>query len=164
MSSACVELLLQRAATLGLALLLCACSGGQDAPQDRIRASIGALQQAVQDGSLKQAAGYLHPNYQDERHANKAAALRSLFAYLRRHDAIHLFVRITSIEVAPQQQTAQAVAYVAMAGVPVASVETLVSVEADLYRFELQLEEYDGSWIVRRADWRRADVRALLPH
>ena len=113
---------------------------------------------------MKQAAGYLHPNYQDKSHANKAAALRSLFAYLRRHDAIHLFVRITSIEVAQQQQTAQAVAYVAMAGVPVASVETLVSVEADLYRFELQLEEYDGSWIVRRADWRRADVRALLPH
>lgn len=153
-----------RAAVLGLTLLLCACSGGQDTPEDRIRALIGELQQSVQDESLKQAAGYLHPHYQDDRHADKAAALRSLFVYLRRHHAIHLFVRITSIDVAPQQQTAQAVVYVAMAGVPVESVETLVSIRADLYRFDLRLEEQDGSWLVRRADWQRADMSALLPH
>jgi hypothetical protein len=145
-------------------LLLCACSGDRDAPEDRIRTLIGGLQQSVQDESLKQAAGYLHPNYQDDRHANKAAALRSLFAYLRRHDAIHLFVRISSIDVAPQQQTAQAIAHVAMAGVPVVSVDTLVSIKADLYRFDLQLEELDGSWLIRHANWQRADMGVLLPH
>ncbi len=163
MSSACVESLLPRAAVLGLTLLLCACGGGQDTPEDRIRTLIGGLQQSVQDESLKQAAGYLDPNYQDDHHANKAAALRSLFAYLRRHDAIHLFVRIASIDVAPQQQTAQAIVHVAMTGVPVESVDALFSIKADLYRFDLRLEEQDGSWLIRHASWQRADMGVLLP-
>ena len=87
----------------------------------------------------------------------------SLFACLRRHDAIHLFVRITSIEVAHsnrQHRRWRMSPWRCAGGV----CRDLVSIKADLYRFELQLEEYDGSWIVRRADWQRADVRALLPH
>jgi hypothetical protein len=50
---------------------------------------------------------------------------------------------------------------VAMTGVPVESLETLVSLKADLYRFDLQLLN-DDDWQIRRAAWQRTDPGSLI--
>ncbi len=51
---------------------------------------------------------------------------------------------------------AEVVAYVAMGGVPMDSVETAVSVKADLYRFDVQLVQGEDDWLITRARWQRA--------
>jgi hypothetical protein len=43
-----------------------------------------------------------------------------------------------------------------MAGRPVASAGELVGVNADLYRFDLELIRRDGKWQVQRAAWEPA--------
>ena len=53
------------------------------------------------------------------------------------------------------------VVYVAMTGVPVESIDALISLKADLYRFELGLLEEGGEWRVIRSRWKRVDPRVL---
>ena len=150
-----------RAALVASILLMSACAGPQDTPEARVRQLIEGVEQAVESGSVKAAAELLHADYSDRWHPDRRAAARSLFGYLRRHDNIHLFTLIKSIAVAPAEDAADAVVFVAMSGVPVESVETLVSVKADLYRFDVNLAVADGDWLVRSARWSRVTETAF---
>lgn len=150
-----------RVALVILMLALAACGEPEDTPEEQVRQLIDAMEQAVEVGSVKGAAGLLHSDYRDRWHPDRRAAARSLFGYMRRHDNIHLFTLIKSITVKPSQDAADAVVYVAMSGMPVESVETLVSVKADLYRFDVSLATLDGDWRVRTASWERATEAAF---
>ena len=152
-----------RAVLAAVVVLLSACGGPDDTPEARVRQLIGAMEQAVESGSVKSAAELLHADYSDQWHPDRRAASRSLFGYLRRHDNIHLFTLIKSIAMTPAQDAADAVVYVAMSGMPVESVETLMSVKADLYRFDVNLATVDGDWLVRSARWTRATEAAFTP-
>lgn len=146
-----------------LALVLVGgCARDGETPEQRITAVIEGVEQAVEEGSVKSAAALLDPGYRDEWHANRAAASRSLFGYLQRHRGVHLFTVIRSIALADDARTAQAVVYVAMTGVPVDSVETLIALRADLYRFDIELGlDADDAWRVRTARWQPADLKVL---
>ena len=149
------------AAACGVALLA-GCSGEPASPEQRIHERIGALVQAVEAGSVGQAAESLHPQYRDERHADNTAAMRSLRAYLARHRGIHLFTLVRELAPASDGSAAKAVVYVAMTGVPVDSLQTLISLKADLYRFDIELLPMeDGEWRIAQARWRRADPALL---
>jgi hypothetical protein len=151
-----------RACALLLAsALLVACGGDPASPEERIGALIDAMEQAVEAGSVEQAAELLHPNYRDDIYPNKSAAMRMLAAYLRRHSGIHLFSVVDTIDLAPDGAGANAVIYVAMSGVAVDSVETLARLRADLYRFDVELGLLEGDWRVLHGRWERADIAML---
>lgn len=160
MFSACVKRLC-RVAFAGLVLTLAACGGDQSSSEDRVRALIDAMEQSVEAGSVRKAVGFLHADYTDPRHPSRQAASRTLLGVTQRHRDIHLFTLTQSVELAPQQDSATAVVFVAMTGIPVDSVEALISVKADLYRFELALIEEEGEWRILSSHWQRADPRAL---
>ena len=50
-----------------------------------------------------------------------------------------------------------------MGGVPMDSVETAVSVKADLYRFDVQLLQADDAWSITGARWQRASAELFAP-
>lgn len=160
MSSVCVRQIL-RAAGLVLWFTLTACGGDQVSAEDRVRALIGLMEESVETGSIRQAADLLDTRYTDPLHGNKAAAMRTLFGITRRHRGIHLFTLIREVELTPTQEAANAIVYVAMTGVPVESMQALISLKADLYRFELGLVEKDGEWLILSSRWERADPRLL---
>ena len=162
MYSACVERRL-RAAVLAVAVIVfAACGGEPPSAEQRVHGAIDGLAQAVEAASIRQAAEFLDPQYRDDRHPNKAAAMRSLFAYMRQHRDIHLFTLIKTVELAPDGRAANVVVYVAMTGIPVDSVQTLISLNADMYRFDVDLlPAADGQWRVTHAQWRRADLTVL---
>jgi len=157
---ACVKRL-SWGAMLALCLTLAACSGNNLPAEDRVRALIDAVAQAVEAGSVRKAVGFLHADYSDPRHTGRQAAGRTLFGLTRRHSGIHLFTLTKTVELSPQQDSATAVVYVAMTGVPVESVEALISVKADLYRFELVLVEEEAEWRILGSRWRRVDPSTL---
>lgn len=142
-------------------LMLAACSSEQDPAEERVSALIGQIEQAIESRSVREAVDYLHADYSDPRHANRRAAGASLFGLVQRHRSIHLFSLIKTVTPAADQASAQAVVYVAMNGVPVESIDALISLKADLYRFELGLVEQDGEWRVMRSRWERVDPRVL---
>jgi len=156
----CVKAL-GRAMCAASCLLLAACSTEQSSPEQQVRTLIESVQQSVEEGSVRKAGDLLHEGYSDPRHANRHAAMRTLFGITQRHRGVHLFTVIKTIDLMAQQDSADAVVYVAMTGVPVESMQALVSLKADLYRFDLELVEENGQWLVLSARWERVDPRLL---
>ncbi len=146
------------------AVLVClvACAADPESPEDEIRRLIDAMEQAAESGSVSQVAEGLHSSYTDAWHQNKAAALRTLFGLFRRHGNIHLFSILKSIQLSDGEKAAKSVVYLAMSGVPVDSLETLLAIKADLLRFDIELLLSDGAWQVSAAHWQRADPAVLL--
>jgi hypothetical protein len=145
-----------------LVLLLAGCGGQQDNPEAQLRAAIAEVEQAVEARSLKQAAAYISPDYRDGRGYDRRADTRLLLGYLHRHRNIHLLTRISELQLAADGGSAVVQLYVAMTGVPVESMESLVNIHADLYRFDLQFKVGDEGWQVTRATWQRATSDDLL--
>ncbi|MDJ0741304.1 MAG: hypothetical protein QNJ91_16435 [Gammaproteobacteria bacterium] len=148
-------------AVAALVVALLAACGPAATPEQQIRQLVADMEAAVEDGSVTAAGELLHTEYADEWHPNRRAAVRSLFGYLRRHKDIHLFTVVRSVDVAADGRSADAVVYVAMTGVPVQSVETLLSVNADLFRFDIVLAQSDDAWRARRARWQRVGADAF---
>jgi hypothetical protein len=145
-----------------LVLLLAGCGGEPDDPAARLRATIGDAEQAVEVRSLKQAAAYISPDYRDERGNDRRAVTRLLFGYLHRHHNIHLLTRIGDLQLADDGKHAAVQMHVAMAGVPIESLEALLSIRADLYRFDLRFVDTDEGWLLISARWQPARLDDLL--
>lgn len=141
---------------------LVACSVEPASPEDEIRHLIDALEQAAETGSVSEVAEGLHASYADRWHPNKVAAMRTLVGLLRRHSHVHLFSIVKSIQFPTEQDQARAVVYLAMSGVPVDSVEVLLALKADLFRFDIELLSSEGVWQVTSARWQRANPAELM--
>jgi hypothetical protein len=135
--------------------MLIACGDG-GTPQERIRTLVSSMQSAIERGSLGDASELLAENYRDNVHADRKAAIRSLFVYLRRNRNIHLFVRVSDIRMQEEGKRARMVAYAAMTAKPVDSPQGLIPLKADLYRFDVDLQLDDGEWRFLSARWRPA--------
>jgi hypothetical protein len=140
---------------LALSVLPGACSDAPDTPEQRVRALIHAAQQATEERDWRAFEDFATPDYSDRAGRDRRDVVRLAAGYMLRNRSIHLFTRIASIEVLPPDQ-AEAVVYVAMAGSPVTGLEQLLSLSADLLRFDLKLREVDGEYRVFRADWKPA--------
>lgn len=127
-------------------------------PEVRIRAAIDAIEQAAERRSLDGVAEHVSDDYSDAWHSDRRAALRSLLVYFQGHQDIHLLTRISEIRLSDDASTATATMYVGMAGVPVESAEALLTVNAELYRFDVELQRDGDDYQVVAARWRRASV------
>lgn len=156
MCSACAKPVL----AIGLAVLLAGC-GAAPSPGDRLKAAIAAFVEALEDGEPRRAGELLHPAYQDTRHPDRRSAVASLFWYTRQHRDIHLFTLVRDSDIDAASDSARTGVLVAMAGVPIESIETLVSINADLYRFDVDWRHEDGEWRATSAQWQRADLSSL---
>ncbi len=76
-------------------------------------------------------------------------------------ETIHLYAHIQSVTL-PQPDRAKATVFVAMAGVPIAAVQDLPALRADLHRFEIDFAREEKTWRVQRAAWRRAEPGEFL--
>lgn len=137
-------------------LLSCA---DESSPEAQIERLIGQFEHAVESATLRDAAELVADDYRDDHHGNKAAAMRSLFAFTRHQRALHLFTLIDSIDV--DGEFAAAVVHAAVTRVPVESREALVSLNADLYRFDIALSAADGDWLIQTARWQRVGADFL---
>lgn len=148
------------ALVLCLAIALTAC-GVDPSPEEQLKTAIASFVEAVEDGEPRRAGEVLDPSYRDVRHSDRRGAVASLFWYTRQNHNIHLFTVVSDITVDAVSGTARTDVFVAMAGVPVESVEALVSIRADLYRFDVDWRNVDGTWRVVSSRWQRADMSAL---
>jgi hypothetical protein len=69
---------------------------------------------------------------------------------------------VQAIELA-SERAARLELIAALAGTTIPDVEALARIDADLYRFELELRlEADDDWRVTRAEWHPASLQDLL--
>ena len=145
-------------ALAGALLVALACGRDATPPEERIRAVLAALEsgaEAKNAGAMKE---HVSETYADA-HGNDKRAIAQLVAFhLLRNQSVYLLTRVRAVAVeAPGKGRAEVL--VAMAGTPIDGPEALLSLRADLYRFDLEFaEEADGAWRIRSAEWRPAAV------
>jgi hypothetical protein len=140
------------AIALGLAL---ACADAPETPEERVRAALGAIEEAAEARDVAALREQLSETYSDAR-GNDARAVAGIATFhFMQNRSLHLLVRVRHVEVTAPGE-ARAVALVAMAGSPIPGPEALAALRGSLYYFDVRLREEDGSWRVTSAQWEPA--------
>lgn len=146
---------------LAVALALAGCRSGPVTPEAQIRAAIARAEKAAEEKDIGTLKELVSDRYRGDEGVDKKTLTLLLAQEFMRHQSIHLFTRISSIEIDPPGN-ARVVVFVAMAGRPIASPEELAAVRADVYLYELGLaEEEPRQWRVTTATWRPAEIDDL---
>jgi hypothetical protein len=122
---------------------------------------VSAMEAAVELRSLDKVKEHVDSTYSDEWNGNRRAALRALLFYFQGHQSIHLLTRISNIDLNDDATGASVIVYVGMAGNPVEKSESLIDLNADLYRFDIKLVADGNDWLISSARWQRARVEDL---
>ena len=141
------------------AILASACSDDALSPEAEVRAWIDAAAETAERREAGALADMVHSGYLDQQGNNKQQVAGVLRAYFFRNKNIHLFTRIDEIELLGDAR-AQVRLHVAMAGRAISGVDTLASLRAQIYRFELSLVRQDD-WLLQHARWERASLADL---
>lgn len=139
---------------LVLALTLDACAQRTD-PEQQIRALLQSAETSIEKKDIGPVRESISEHYTDEDGRDRRAVDGLLRLYVLRNEHIHLLTRIVDISF-PGKQRARVTLYVAMAAQPIAHAEDLTRLQADLYRFEIELADESESWRVVSARWRPA--------
>ena len=137
-------------------VLMQACSGTEETPEDEIRAFIESGVEAAENRSLDGLNDLVHGNYLDQKGYNKQRLSGLLRVYFFRHKNIYLFTKIEEIDLLAANQAVVRL-YVAMAGSVISDVDAIAALRAQIYQFELQLTKEDN-WLRRQASWRPASI------
>jgi hypothetical protein len=149
------------AAAAVLALLLsAACGGPEGTPEAQIRELVDRAEQGAENHEISVFRASLADDYRDNHGYDRRTVLRLIQGILLRNQQIHLFSVVRDIRV--QADTAEARVLVAMAGRPIESADALLNVRADLVRFDVQFVREGNDWLVRAADWQRAELDDFL--
>lgn len=135
---------------------LVACGDEPDSPEARVKAYLARGEVAAEARDLQGLRAMISPAYRDDLGRDRRAVVRLLAGYFLRHRSIHLLTRVEHVAFA-EETRAQVVVYVAMAARPMTDAHALLSLRADLYRFELALVEQAGEWQLTSVTWRPAE-------
>jgi len=136
-----------------LATVLVAGCGAGD-PETEIRALLAAAEKAAEErdaGFFRDADG---ASYRDARGNDRDGLIRSIRGYFIANQRIEIVSRVDEV-VLEGTDAARAVVHAGMVGQR-AGATLIDGVEADLYRFELELVNDGGDWRIIGADYRRA--------
>jgi hypothetical protein len=146
-----------------MAALLSAC-GDATSPEDRIRTLIDNFEQTAEQGRALGFKDYIADNYSDADGQTKRDVLRLLAGYKLRKKSIHLLVHIADIQVGADKTSGSAKVFVAMAASPLTGVDQFGALQADLYRFDIELRANDDdTFQVSSAKWAPAEKEDFFP-
>ena len=146
--------------TLVLILFVQACSNDKLSNEDQIRAFIETNKSAVENHSSTEIGKQIHSNYSDHIGLNKSQLLGLSERYFFMHKNIHLLTKIDEI-VFHSDNKALVKMYVAMASNVITNTNSLTSLRAKIYKFELQLIHQD-KWLLQLADWKTSNVKEMM--
>lgn len=141
-------------------VLLTACSGPARTPQARIRALIAHAEKAAEARDISVFKDMASRHYRDRYGNDRRAILQVIEGMFLRNRAIHLLSVVKEVKVEGSRARAQV--FVAMAGHPIESAESLFNLHARLMRFDVEFDLEGGDWRVRSVAWRPAKVGDFL--
>jgi hypothetical protein len=137
-------------ATLCSALVGCAASD----PETEIRALLAAAEEAAEARDHGFFADLLGAGYRDAQGGDREQALRSVRGYFIANQRIEIVSRVDEVTL-EGADAARAIVHAGMLGRRAG--ESLAGgLDADLYRFELELVKEGGNWRIIGARWNRA--------
>jgi len=134
--------------------LLSACSSqSPHSPEEQVRHTLAAIEAAAEERSLSDIMQYVSRNYRDHEGRSIDEIKRTAQIYLLSRQNIHIFTRISSIEIDDKLATVELSA--AMAGTAAALASEELRLRADTHRFSLVLALEEDNWRLTSASWQR---------
>jgi len=137
------------------AVLMCTACGKEESPEEQIRMFVKAGEEAAEARDAGDLGKLISEQYQDQHQRTKRDIVAVAARYLFINKNIHLLTRIDQLSF-PQPDRAECRIYVAMTGQNVSDLDSLLNMQADLYRFDVELAREEGDWKLVRAEWHRA--------
>lgn len=141
------------AVVYALALGAAGCGTAAD-PQAEIVELLAAAEEAAEARDAGFFADLVGDAYRDARGNDRDELLRAMRGYFLANQRIEIVSRVDEV-VLEGADAARAVVHAGMAGQRTGAA-LLGGVDADLYRFELELVNDGGEWRIIGAEWRRA--------
>lgn len=141
---------------VSMAALAAACGGELETPEARARAVVERLVAAANHRDLGDTLALISDAYADDAGNDKQALKGIIARYYLSNEAIHVFTRVRGVSLTEPPDRAELVVLAALAAAPVTEPGALEGVDADLYRFDLEMRDEDGEWRIVRANWRPA--------
>lgn len=132
----------------GSLLVLGACGGSPDDPEAEIRAWVSDAEAAAEDRDRRALIAKVSMNYADARDNDREALGNMFRVYMLRQQSISILTKIDDI-VLHGDSAADVALTVGMAGTN----NNALGINADAYRFELELEKDEGDWMLIGARW-----------
>lgn len=136
------------------------CSDEVTSPEEEIKQYIKSGKLATEERNHSELADLIDERYKDQRDWNKLDIKKVARAYFFTHKNIHLLTKIDSIDF-QNKNSAFVVLHVAMAGNVITDLNSLSSLRARIYKFELQLIKNDV-WLLQQAKWETANIKDML--
>jgi len=137
-----------------LGLVSCAAGCGGADPEAAIIARLAAAEQAAEARDAGFFADFIGDSYRDARGNDRDALMRAVRGHFLVNQRIEVVSRVDEV-VLEGSDAARAVVHAGLVGQR-AGAALLDGVDADLYRFELELVNDGGEWRIIGAEWRRA--------
>ena len=143
----CAPQTITRAAVLLACAVLAGCGGGSDAEAE-LRAWVAEAEEAAENKERRVLLDKVSTNYTDSRGNDRDSLGERILVLMLRQKSLSLLTRIDRVEVF-DGTAAELDVTVAMAGIG----STALDLNADAYRFELELEKDDSEWQLIGARW-----------
>jgi hypothetical protein len=141
-----------------LLLALAACGGQPESPETEIRTFVAQAQAAAEQRNARELRALIAEDYIDARGHDQKAIENLIRLHVFRNQSIHVVTRIRAIEF-PEPERALVIVMAALAGRPVANIDELAGLNANVYRFDLELiRRGKDDWQVRHAAWEPASL------
>ena len=123
---------------------------------------IASLEQSLEEGDVSAFKKFVSERYEDDRGNDKRSLAAYVTFHVMRHTQRRFFARVHSVEIRDSGR-AEVLVVAAITGRDVSGLEELVTLNADVYKIDLDLDdEGDGDWRVVWAQWRRTVPTDLL--
>ena len=136
-----------------LAVSLAACSS--DTPEEQIKQYVAAGEEAVENRDVGDLRDLISEGYQDNLGRTRRDLVAIAARYILISKNIHILTRIDELRF-PAEDRAEFQLFAAMAGQNISDLDALLNMQADLYRFDLEVHREEGEWKLVRSDWRPA--------
>ena len=133
---------------LALLLIVAACGSPEGSPEEAVRAWVSNGEEAAEDKDRSRLMDMISPDYTDARGNDRERLGNILRVYFLRQNSIALLTKVDSIEVSGDSAATVALT-VGMAGTK----DSALGINADAYRFELELLRPDEDWLLVGARW-----------
>jgi hypothetical protein len=138
------------------------CGGDPLSPEEQVRAVIGEMERAAEEGDVSAFKAIVSESYEDPYGHDKRTLAAYVTFHVMRHTQRRFFARVHSVEIRDGGR-AEVEVVAAISGRDVSSIEQLAGLAADVYKIDVDLDdEGNGDWRVVWAQWRRTAPTDLL--
>jgi len=134
---------------------------GNLSPEQQIQHFVNTAKIRAESRDIKGLNRLIAENYTDNKQRNKQMLSQILTGYFWRYKNIHVFTQINNLHFS-HTDTAQLQLLVAMADLPIDSIDMLLNSRARLYQFDMKLVYEKSVWKLNKVNWQIATLDDFL--